>query len=124
MLTKKDLKINKSAFKKWLESKKPNEIVGYPGNTGSCPIAQYLNYKNRNKLKDKVDKESFMDIRVTAFADIKVYDHTFAKSNIPIITLLSPLSRISWNSEFVEKIDKYKVPITAKKALKVLESIK
>ena len=40
-----ELVLKRAQFKKWLESKKPGEVVGERGLPYSCPVANYLRVK-------------------------------------------------------------------------------
>lgn len=39
------MRFGKKAFKAWLQSKDPNDIVGYPGMGCDCPIAMFYKEK-------------------------------------------------------------------------------
>lgn len=89
------------AFKAWLESKKPDEVVGYPGLGSQCPVACF--YKQQMKA-----------------ADVAVGDYaiTWTNENGKFNERETPI----WTMRFVKNVDRtYAHSITAGRALRLLK---
>lgn len=93
------MKLFRKDFKKWLESKSPRSIVGFPRLAGMCPIAKYVESTGK--------KEPFIGVEEYGYNLNRRWNKT-------------PL----WAAEFIRNVDRKRTPITAAAALKVLNAKK
>ena len=96
-------RLTKTKFKKWLQSKKPNSIIGIARYACDCPIAFYLENVNSRSIT-------------------VCYDAYYETTPLSPIFYSLPL----WAIKFIDKIDEAPMghKISAKKALTILEQIK
>ena len=96
--------LRRAQFKKWLEGKKPREVVGMKGMASSCPIAHYLEEKH------------YVYPSVTSINIRWGYGTRREGADTP-----------RWAGAFIRLVDLATVPsgkITAQRALRILEKCK
>jgi hypothetical protein len=67
------LGVTKTKFKAWLESQKPNKVVGYVGSDSDCPLANYtktLWFKTTLTIEIP-DQPKWMQVFVTKVDSLK-----------------------------------------------------
>lgn len=93
------MKLNRRKFQRWLEEKRPDEIVGHQRDCHSCPIALFY-----------ADATSGHEVVIFDNGDGPIIDRGYIKTRAP-----------RWAAEFIWAVDGTQEPnITAARALGIL----
>jgi len=86
--------LNRSSFKKWLESKPVDECVGQPGAPKDCPIAKWLQSSDESGLG------------LIGFNASGVYRKMSSSSPFARLSIIAPAP--IWAVQFIKRIDSLK----------------
>ena len=97
------MQLTKKNFRAWLASKNPDSIAGVAGASDWCPIARYL--RDNGCTSPVIDQ-----CGLSYYKNGRYVESAHASGS-------------SWKHKFIDKVDKSRGRVTAKKALKILDSI-